>query len=155
MSLLDPQDIKRAVRLEDVVAFVYKRPLYGNGSSELRCQCWRPGHPDTVPSCRINVKKQAFFCDVCGSGGDVFTVVRERFGKSFPQSVQWLAEHRIPTAVIQELPHGSRTNGKGRAATHGEWAVYRYFGTHWEVLFEKVRTPDKLFFYRHRDGRNQ
>ncbi len=158
--VVDPSDLKSRVQVEDVIASLFGRALFSTGRpSELRCQCWRPEHaPDTKPSCRIDTDKQVFFCDVCGSGGDVFTAIRERYDYSFRQAVQWLAEHRwsVRLARPRPLPPALRPARPGRSPLGSKTAgdVYPYYDLQWRLLFEKIRTPDKRFFYRRydRDG---
>jgi hypothetical protein len=155
----DPDALRRTVRIEDVIASLCGGPLYSTArSNELRCKCWRPEHaPDTRPSCRIDIDKQVFFCDVCGSGGDVFTVVRERDSSSFWQAVEWLAEHRemLRPPRILRLATAVRDRPRHRSPVHrGGRDIYPYYDREWRLLFEKIRTPEKQFFYR-RPGRNE
>ena len=149
-ALRDSATVKAAVRIEDVIAFCFRRVLYAMGC-ELRTHCWRPSHtPDRHPNCRIDTAKQVFYCDVCASGGDVFTVVRERLGCSFRQAVSWLQERQrtIHTAVIAR--NGRLTNNRRGCArvALGPPATYCYFDRRWRLLFTKLRTPAKDFFYR-------
>jgi hypothetical protein len=45
------------------------------GPQEVKCLC--PYHPDTTPSCQVNVEKGVFFCQVCSAKGDVVSLLAQ------------------------------------------------------------------------------
>lgn len=147
---VNPDTVKASVRLEDVISTVLDRRLIDTGA-ELLCQCWSHG-PDRHPSCRIDATKQVFFCDVCGRGGDVFTFLRDRHRCSFTEAVRWLATHRerIRRARTDAAPRSTvaRKRQPSSLQATGPRAVYPYFDAEWNLLFQKIRTPAKQFFYR-------
>ena len=151
-SLIDPAVLRESVRLEDVISYVLDQPLFRvSGGSELLCRCWIHS-PDDHPSTRINTAKQVYFCDVCGKGGDVFTFIRERHRLSMVDAVRWLSSHRAqfrPAQIVRaSVRKGSVRPRARRASARGARVVYPYFDADWSLLFQKIRTPDKRFYYR-------
>ncbi|MBN2198827.1 MAG: DNA primase [Candidatus Aminicenantes bacterium] len=56
-----------------------------------------PFHSERNPSFTLDPDKQLYHCFGCGAGGDVFALVMEKEGMSFPEAVKHLAErYRIP-----------------------------------------------------------
>lgn len=143
--------LKTSVRIEDVIAATTRTVSATNREHELRASCLSPDHaPDNHPSLRINTTKQVCYCDACGWGGDVFAVVRAWRRCSFTQAVVFLASQRwsIPTARIEPYDPRSAPERSARSRVRGAWATYAYFDADGTLLYEKVRTPDKRFFYR-------
>ena len=102
MALIDKDAVKRANRLEDVIpALTGHTVARRNGTRELVTRC--PWHDDQHPSLRVNVEKQAWRCDPCNIGGDVFELVQRCRHLTFPEALAWLADRA-------GLPHG---NGHG------------------------------------------
>ncbi len=56
-----------------------------------------PFHSEKTPSFTLDDERQLFHCFGCGTGGDVFTLIMEKEGLSFPEAVRYLAEkYNIP-----------------------------------------------------------
>lgn len=51
-----------------------------------------PFHSEKSPSFTLDEDKQLFHCFGCGAGGDVFTLVMEKEGLSFPEALRLLAQ---------------------------------------------------------------
>jgi DNA primase len=159
----DAVALKRVARIEDVIATIFGRTLYRAGArpSEVRCCCWRPTHRDRHPSCRIDLVKQVFFCDVCGTGGDVVTVLQDWDpSATFNEILDWLDRQAavLPRARVRPWMPAARParTDRPRRTTEGPSpaAVYPYFDRHYRLRYRKVRTPDKQFYYQRldRDG---
>ena len=149
--------LKSAHPLQDVIAYCFGVKLYATARThELVAHCWRPDHqPDRSPSCRVDLRKQVFFCDVCGSGGDVITVVREYLGGCLGEAARWLSDRvgAVPPAQVRPPRHRStKQQRRQRQGSRGVRTTHVYRTLRGKVLFEKIRTPDKQFFYRHRDS---
>ena len=89
----------------------------------------------------------------CGSGGDVIRVVQEYLGGTFRQATRWLSDRVgvIPPVQVRPPRHRATTRQRRqRQGARGTQATYVYRTLDGAVLFEKLRTPDKQFFYRHR-----
>lgn len=153
-TLRNPRRIRDSIRIEDAVGDLFGRTLSRSPGrpSELRCRCIDPNHEDRHPSLRIDTNKQVFYCDVCQSGGDVFTVVQIARGCSYADAGRWLATAPpfLPASILERVPTRGRLSrkGAGRLACGSKRVVYPYFDEHWQMRYEKIRTPDKDFFYR-------
>lgn len=151
-SLRRADAVRERVRIQDAIAFCFGRTLHATArKQEPRCRCIAPDHlPDRHPSLRLDTTKQVCYCDACGWGGDVFAVIRAWRRCSFVEAVQWLDEHAdaIPPTRVRAATAALTTRERGATVVHGPSAVYSYFDADWTLLYEKVRTPDKRFFYR-------
>ena len=97
--------MRAASKLEDVAEELTKHPLNRRGV-ELVGLC--PLHDDHTPSLRVNVDRQVWFCDACGTGGDVFTLVARAYELSFPGALAFLADR-----ANMARPHaGHERNGR-------------------------------------------
>jgi len=101
------ENIRRANPLADVMREAGIE-LKQRGA-ELAGLC--PFHDDHHPSLRVNEAKNAWCCDPCGKGGDVFKWVMLREGLAFPQAAEKLAQRA-----------GIPSNGNGTSAQQvGGW----------------------------------
>ncbi len=56
-----------------------------------------PFHSEKTPSFTVDEEKQLFHCFGCGAGGDIFTLIMEKEGLTFPETLNYLAErYNIP-----------------------------------------------------------
>jgi hypothetical protein len=143
--------LRHSVRIEDVVAASGRTIAATSREHELRSSCLSPEHvPDRNPSLRIDTRKQVAYCDACGWGGDVFTVIRAWRRCSFTQAVAALASLRWTLRPARILPYDPRSAPERSTSSRvrGQWAHYTYYDADWTLLYEKVRRPDKGFFYR-------
>lgn len=139
--------------IEDVIGWCFKRRLSATRRPhEVRCECVQPEHsPDRHPSLRIDTDRQLAYCDVCAWGGDVFTFIRFWLRCSFLEAARWIDEHRasIPPAIVVAAPKVPIV----RSTRHphrmrGVSTVYCYLDANGRLLYQKLRTADKRFFYR-------
>jgi DNA primase len=151
-SLRRADAVRNKVRIQDAIAFCFGRTLHATvRKHEPRCRCVSPNHvPDRNPSLRVHAAKQVCYCDACGWGGDVFAVIRAWRRCSFVDAVRWLDEHAddIPPTRIRSSAVQGTPREHAASVVRGPSAVYAYFDADWTLLYEKVRTPDKRFFYR-------
>lgn len=94
-------------------------------------------HADKSPSLRINVKKQAWFCDPCGIGGSVIDFVAKRDNSSIGDAMKKLS---------------GQTGDEGRPV---ELCRYDYTDEFGHVLFQVVRFVPKTFRQCHVDSRGE
>ena len=50
-----------------------------------------PFHDEKTPSFTVSVQKQIFYCFGCQTGGNVISFVQKQEGKSFVETIEWLA----------------------------------------------------------------
>ena len=91
------EDVKDAVRIEDVAAGYGTFRLIGAG--RLLGRCVSPDHTDRTPSMTVYPDEQRFKCYGCGKGGDVVDLVQLAEGGAV-----WEAMVALATRYGVELP---------------------------------------------------
>jgi len=94
---------------------------------EFICQCvW---HDDTNPSLTISDQKGFLFCHVCRNSGDAINYIKEKFGLSFREAVERIAEKsNIQVLYVDE-------NSEELQARRREI----------EIAYEQVESTQRLF----------
>ena len=70
-----------------------------------------PFHTEKTPSFTVSVQKQIFYCFGCQTGGNVISFVEKHEGKSFMETIEWLAERQniaLPTQDARESANQKR-----------------------------------------------
>ncbi len=106
----DRERVRAAVNLVEQFQAITKVKRSGRSFTAL---C--PFHQEKTPSLSIDAARGLFFCHGCHKGGDVFTLVQETQGLSFPEAMEVLA--RQAGIVLTRRP------GSGRSAAEREKAV--------------------------------
>ncbi len=99
----DRERVRAAVNLVEQFATVTKVKKSGRSHMAL---C--PFHQEKTPSLSIDAARGLFYCHGCHKGGDVFTLVQETQGMSFPEALETLARQ---TGIAL-----TRRRGDGRKA---------------------------------------
>ena len=86
-TALDVEEIKRGASILDVLDR-FRIAVEGSGLSRRAC-C--PFHEDRVPSFRVYLNTNRYYCFGCGAKGDVIELVQRLEGVSFRQALQRLA----------------------------------------------------------------
>ena len=60
----------------------------GPGWRKMLC----PFHEDTNPSAAVNHTLEAFICHSCGVSGDAVKLIRDHWGKTYQESLQFARE---------------------------------------------------------------
>ncbi|MXY74465.1 MAG: DNA primase [Acidimicrobiia bacterium] len=106
----DRERVRAAVNLVEQFAAITKVKRSGRSFTAL---C--PFHQEKTPSLSIDPARGLFYCFGCHKGGDVFTLVQETQGLSFPDALQALA--RQAGIVLTQRP------GDGKRAADRERLV--------------------------------
>ena len=64
-----------------------------------------PFHDEKTPSFTVSVQKQIFYCFGCQTGGNVISFVQKQEGKSFVETIEWLAGRlniSLPSQDVRE-----------------------------------------------------
>lgn len=131
---LDKETVRAANPLEEVIPALLGVPLsVGAGRREPLIRC--PLHDDRNPSCRVNLAKQTWFCDVCKIGGDVFALVQHVQRVDFQGALRWLADRSGVSAVEPRIV-----------------CAYDYHAADGTLLFQVTRWEPKDFRQRRPDG---
>ncbi len=70
-----------------------------------------PFHDEKTPSFTVSVQKQIFYCFGCQTGGNVISFVEKHEGKSFMETMEWLAGRlniSLPTQDVRETANRKR-----------------------------------------------
>lgn len=86
-TALDVEEIKRGASILDVLDR-FRITVEGSGLSR-RARC--PFHEDRVPSFRVYLNTNRYYCFGCGAKGDVIELVQRLEGVSFREALQRLA----------------------------------------------------------------
>jgi DNA primase len=86
-----------------------------------------PFHSEKTPSFTLDDERQLFHCFGCGTGGDVFTLIMEKEGLSFPEAVRYLAEkYNIPLPEKRRLsPQYKKLEDRIHKITEDSLAFFR------------------------------
>ncbi|MDE0682976.1 MAG: DNA primase [Candidatus Poribacteria bacterium] len=105
-----------------------------------------PFHTEKTPSFTVSVQKQIFYCFGCQTGGNVITFVKEHEGKSFIETIEWLAG-RLNIALPNQ---DARESADRKRVTNLEdlnrFAVEYY---HRQLLTEGASAPARQYL-KHR-----
>ena len=104
----DRDRVRAAVNLVEQFAAVTKVRKSGRNHMAL---C--PFHQEKTPSLSIDPARGLFYCHGCHKGGDVFTLVQETQGMSFPEALQTLAR-QAGIALTQRPGDGQRAAERQR-----------------------------------------
>ena len=70
-----------------------------------------PFHNEKTPSFTVSVQKQIFYCFGCQTGGNIVSFVQKHEGKSFIETIEWLAERvniPLPNQDAREIANRKR-----------------------------------------------
>ncbi len=104
-----------------------------------------PFHTEKTPSFTVSVEKQIFYCFGCQTGGNVISFVQKHEGKSFIETIEWLAERQniiLPTQDRRESANRKRFTA---LEDLNRFAVEYY---HHQLLTERASTPAMQYLKR-------
>ena len=90
------EQIRSRVKMSDVVEI-----FTGAHISRGRCCC--PLHTEKTPSFYINDAKNVFYCQGCGTGGDIFTFIQKYKNVPFIESMR-LLDSAFNLGLMDNLP---------------------------------------------------
>ena len=94
-----------------------------------------PFHDEKTPSFTVSVQKQIFYCFGCQTGGNAISFVQKHEGKSFIETVEWLADRLnidLPNQDVRESANRKRVTS---LEDLNRFAVEYY---HRQLLTERV-----------------
>ena len=97
-----------------------------------------PFHEEKTPSFSVSPQKQIFYCFGCQTGGNVISFVQKREGKSFVESVEWLAG-RLGMALPSQDAKAEQASRKRRGLQDLNRFATQYF--HQQLLTRFVGGP--------------
>ncbi len=93
-----------------------------------------PFHSEKTPSFTVSVQKQIFYCFGCQTGGNVISFVKEHEGKSFIETIEWLAGRLNITLPNQDVRESADRKRVTNLEDLNRFAVEYY---HQQLLTEK------------------
>ncbi len=109
MAIIPPEKVEEIRRRADILEIAMRRTQMKKAGRNWVGLC--PFHDEKTPSFSINTESQIFKCFGCGKGGDVFTLVMDLEGLSFPEALRSLAEHCGVEITMEE---GTAPSGVSR-----------------------------------------
>ena len=94
-----------------------------------------PFHTEKTPSFTVSVQKQIFYCFGCQTGGNVISFVLKHEGKSFVETIEWLAG-RLNIALPNQDARGSADRKRVTNLEDLNRFAVEYY--HRQLLTEKV-----------------
>ena len=94
-----------------------------------------PFHDEKTPSFTVSVQKQIFYCFGCQTGGNVISFVQKHEGKSFVETVEWLADRLNIDLPNQDARESANRRRFTTLEDLNRFAVEYY---HHQLLTEKV-----------------
>ncbi len=89
MAIVPPEKVDEIRRRADILEIAQRRTQMKKAGRNWVGLC--PFHEEKTPSFSINPERQIFKCFGCGKGGDVFNLVMELEGLTFPEALRSLA----------------------------------------------------------------
>ena len=105
-----------------------------------------PFHTEKTPSFTVSVQKQIFYCFGCQTGGNVISFVKKHEGKSFIETIEWLAGRlniALPNQDVRESADRKRVTS---LEDLNRFAVEYY---HRQLLTEGASAPARQYL-KHR-----
>ena len=105
-----------------------------------------PFHEEKTPSFTVSVQKQIFYCFGCQTGGNVISFVQKHEGKSFIETMEWLAGRlniSLPSQDVRETANRKRITS---LEDLNRFAVEYY---HRQLLTDGIGTSAKQYL-KHR-----
>jgi len=94
--------IEKVREANDVVELIGRHTVFKQGGRSLMGLCPFPDHSEKSPSFSVSPDKQLYHCFGCGKSGNIYSFLRDYYGYSFVESIEYLAKKAgIP------LPTGS------------------------------------------------
>lgn len=85
-----------------------------------------PFHEEKTPSFTVSSEKQIFNCFGCNTGGNVISFLQKHEGKSFIESIEWLAKRANVTLPAQDAEFSARQKRINDLSELNKFAVKYY-----------------------------
>jgi 5S rRNA maturation endonuclease (ribonuclease M5) len=144
----DAEAVKAAVDVRSVYERATGMSANGriNGGHYCMVRCPSPEHPDSGPSCNLDLDKKRFKCFSCPCRGDVFDLVAitQSDIASLPQAIEWIAERGLAGVAYDpsKSPYVSSVSSGGKETWLTEIhtkTYYDYRDEHGALRYQVVR----------------
>lgn len=104
-----------------------------------------PFHNEKTPSFTVSIEKQIFYCFGCQTGGNVISFVQKYEGKSFMETIEWLAERQN---IILPTQDGRESAARKRFTTLEELNRFAVEHYHRQLLTERASESARQYLKR-------
>lgn len=105
--------IEKIREANDIVEIIGRHTVFKQGGRSLMGLCPFPDHAEKSPSFSLSPDKQLYHCFGCGKSGNIYSFLRDYYGYSFIESVEYLAKRAgIP---MPENKEGGVANQKSKS----------------------------------------
>ena len=101
-----------------------------------------PFHTEKTPSFSVSVQKQIFYCFGCQTGGNVISFIQKHEGKSFIETIEWLAE-RLNIALPNQDPRAIADRKRWTTLEDLNRFAVEYY--HHQLLNDPAGVPAKRY----------
>ena len=92
--------IEKVREANDIVEIIGRHTVFKQGGRSLMALCPFPDHSEKSPSFSVSPDKQLYHCFGCGKSGNIYSFLRDYYGYSFVESVEYLAKRAgVPLPV--------------------------------------------------------
>ena len=104
-----------------------------------------PFHNEKTPSFTVSIEKQIFYCFGCQTGGNVISFIQKHEGKSFLETIEWLAERQN---IILPTQDGRESAARKRFTTLEELNRFAVEHYHRQLLTERASESARQYLKR-------
>ncbi len=110
------QDFIEKVRdANDVVEIISRHTVFKHSGRSFMALCPFPNHSEKSPSFSVSQEKQLYNCFGCGKSGNIYSFLRDYYGYSFLESIEYLAKKAgisLPTEPGKPVDRKEKDNEK-------------------------------------------
>jgi DNA primase len=109
--------IEKVREANDVVELIGRHTVFKQGGRSMMGLCPFPDHSEKSPSFSVSQDKQLYHCFGCGKSGNIYSFLRDYYGYSFVESIEYLAKKAgvpLPTGSVDPKQR-SQTSEKKKA----------------------------------------
>lgn len=95
--------IEKVREANDVVELIGRHTVFKQGGRSMMGLCPFPDHSEKSPSFSVSQDKQLYHCFGCGKSGNIYSFLRDYYGYSFVESIEYLAKKAgvpLPTGSV-------------------------------------------------------
>ncbi len=121
------QDFIEKVRdANDIVEIIRRHTVFKQSGRSLMGLCPFPNHSEKSPSFSVSQEKQLYNCFGCGKSGNIYSFLRDYYGYSFLESIEYLAKKAgIPLLIESGKPIDSKEKDNEKKALNVALEFFR------------------------------
>lgn len=107
--------IEKVRDANDIVEIIGRHTVFKQGGRSLMGLCPFPDHSEKSPSFSVSADKQLYHCFGCGKSGNIYSFLRDHYGYSFLESIEYLAKKAgisLPFEPGKPSDHSQKKNEK-------------------------------------------